>query len=55
MRGRFLKKSGGTVTIDELIEATGVDVRALELPEWIQRWASDAALPTGREPAPSEW
>ena len=55
IRGRFLKRSGGTVTIDELNEATGVDVRALEVPEWILRWASDAALPTGREPAPSDW
>ncbi len=55
IRGRFLKKSGGTVTIDELIEATGVDVRALELPAWIQQWAADAALPTNREPARSDW
>jgi acyl-CoA thioesterase FadM len=55
IRGRFLKRSGGTVTIDELNEATGVDVRALEVPEWILRWAADAALPTGREPARSDW
>ena len=55
IRGRFLKRSGGTVSIDELSEATGVDVRALEVAFWIQRWAGEAALPTGREPAPSNW
>lgn len=55
IRGRFLKKSGGTVSIDELIEAAGVDVRALELPEWVLRWAADVALPTSRETAPSTW
>jgi acyl-CoA thioesterase FadM len=55
IRGRFLKRSGGTVTIGELSEATGVDVRALEVPEWVLRWAADAALPTNREPARSDW
>jgi hypothetical protein len=55
IRGRFLKRSGGTVTIDELSDATGVDVRALEVPVWVRRWAADVALPTGREPASSDW
>lgn len=55
IRGRFLKKSGGTVSIDELIEVAGVDVRSLVLPAWVHRWAADVALPTGRDTARSDW
>jgi acyl-CoA thioesterase FadM len=55
IRGRFLKRSGGTVSIDELIEVAGVDVRALEMPDWVLRWAADVALPSGRQPARSDW
>lgn len=55
MRARFLKRTGGTVSIEELKEAAGVDVSVLEIPEWVLRWAADAALPSTRQPAPSEW
>lgn len=54
-RGRFLKKSGGTVSTAELSELLGVDVTTIVTPEWVRRWAADVALPTTREDAPSTW
>ena len=55
IRGRFLKRSGGTVPVADLAKALGVDVDALQLPEWVTRWAADVALPSTREAAPSDW
>jgi acyl-CoA thioesterase FadM len=55
VRGRFLKKSGGTVSLPELATALGVDLSELTLPEWLGRWADDVALPATREAAPSTW
>ena len=55
MRGRFLKKSGGTVSIAELTAALEVDASEVTLPAWLARWSDDVALPTTREPAQSEW
>ncbi len=54
-RARFLKKSGGTVSLAELSELAGVDVTALTPPAWVAQWAADIQLPPTREPAPSEW
>ncbi len=53
VRARFLKKSGGTVTNAELIEAIGASPRPL--PRWLHEWAVQTKLPTTREPAPSIW
>jgi YbgC/YbaW family acyl-CoA thioester hydrolase len=55
IRGRFLKKSGGLVPMDDLIELIGVAPHELEVPEWILRWGQKVALPSTRVPAPSEW
>jgi acyl-CoA thioesterase FadM len=55
IRGRFLKKSGGTVSLDELARMLDVDVTAVTLPPWLGEWAEDVALPTTREAAPSVW
>ena len=55
MRGRFLKKSGGTVSMAELSEALGVDTSEVTLPAWLARWSDDVVLPPTRSPAPSEW
>jgi acyl-CoA thioesterase FadM len=55
LRGRFLKRSGGTVNADEISAATGIDPAALPVPAWLERWAAEVALPTTREPAPSDW
>jgi len=38
VRGRFLKRSGGSVGIDELIAAVGVDGTSPALPQWIVDW-----------------
>lgn len=55
IRGRFLKRTGGVVTVAELAEALDVDVSTMHLPEWAERWASDVALPPTRAAAPSDW
>jgi acyl-CoA thioesterase FadM len=54
IRGRFLRKTGGTVPVPELIEAFGA-VEGDGLPEWIERWGADVALPATRAEAPSVW
>jgi acyl-CoA thioesterase FadM len=55
VRGRFLKKSGGVVTLAEIAAATGIDTAAMPAPEWALRWAADVALPPTKAAAPSEW
>lgn len=55
LRGRFLKRSGGIVTMQDLADASGIPVDALPVPEWMQRWAGDVALPSTKQPAPSTW
>jgi acyl-CoA thioesterase FadM len=55
LRGRFLKRTGGTVSLAEISEAVGVDVSNRPVPEWVRRWADDVALPSTRQPAPSVW
>ena len=53
-RARFLKKSGGTVSLAELAELTGTDT-ALRPPTWVADWAASIQLPPTRDAAPSEW
>lgn len=55
MRGRFLKKSGGTVSVAELGELAGVDPAEWQAPEWMRDWASSSALPPSRAIYPSNW
>ncbi|WP_082487173.1 acyl-CoA thioesterase [Leifsonia sp. Root112D2] len=55
IKGRFLKKTGGTVSIAELLDALGVVPTELTVPTWIERWGADAALPPTRAAAPSVW
>jgi hypothetical protein len=55
MRGRFLKKTGGTVSIGEVADALGVDTSEIPLPEWLARWSDDVLLPATRAEAPSTW
>ena len=54
-RARFLKKSGGTVSMAELSELTGVDVSAYPPPAWVADWVANVTLPPTRDPAPSTW
>ena len=55
MRGRFLKKTGGTVSVDELADALGVDTTTVTRPAWLARWSDENVLPPTRAEAPSEW
>jgi acyl-CoA thioesterase FadM len=55
MRARFLKKSGGTVTVAELGEVAGIDPTTMPIPEWIAAWAKDAALPPAKASFASDW
>lgn len=55
VKGRFLKRSGGSVPLKEISDALGVDVSQRSVPEWVHRWADDVALPSTRRHAPSEW
>lgn len=55
VRGRFLKKSGGTVSLDELARTLDVEVTEVTLPAWLAEWAEDVALPPTRAEAPSLW
>ncbi len=50
---RFLKKSGGSVSVAEFAEVMGAS--SAPIPEWIQRWVADTRLPSTRTPAPSVW
>jgi acyl-CoA thioesterase FadM len=54
IRARFLRKAGGTVPMAEIIEAFGV-TDAHGIPEWLERWGEDVALPATRAAAPSVW
>jgi len=55
IRGRFLKKSGGTVSLAELAQMLDVDLSEVTLPSWLAEWADDVALPSTRSAAPSVW
>jgi hypothetical protein len=56
MRGRFLKRSWGTLTPKEVMDGSGGwPGEQLVLPEWVSQWAKDCQLPKGKEPAPSNW
>ena len=55
IRGRFLKKSGGVVSVAELSAAIGIDVSAFAPPAWLTAWGAQVALPPTRAEAPSVW
>jgi acyl-CoA thioesterase FadM len=55
VRARFLKRSGGVLTIAELTEALGVAPADVTVPEWLLEWSEDVALPSTRAAAPSVW
>ena len=55
IKARFLKRSGGTVGIEEMLDAVGPAPAALELPDWLVRWGEDVRLPSTRDAAPSVW
>ena len=56
MRGRFLKRSWGILTPQEVMDGSGGwPGEKPVVPEWVKNWAKDVALPKGKEPAPSTW
>lgn len=55
VKARFLKRTGGTVAVEDLNALAGEDVTRIPLEAWVQRWADDVALPSTRAEAPSEW
>ena len=55
MRGRFLKRSGGTVGVAELGELAGIDPAAMPVPEWMTNWVADIALPPSKASFASDW
>jgi acyl-CoA thioesterase FadM len=54
IRGRFLKRGGGVVSIEELTATVG-SPPAEPVPEWLLNWSADVALPGTRAAAPSVW
>ena len=55
IRARFLKKSGGTVPVADVLAAVDATGQSLEVPDWVRRWGADVALPPTRAEAPSIW
>jgi len=55
IRGRFLRRSGGVVSIPELLEAVGPAPTDVTVPQWLLDWGVDAALPSTRADARSVW
>lgn len=55
VRARFLKRTGGTVSVAELADALGVDVADIGLPDWVPAWVDAVTLPPTRADAPSDW
>ncbi len=52
-RTRFVKRSGGVVTMDELHNKLGT--LPDEIPEWVHQWAESSRLVSAREKLPSDW
>lgn len=55
IRARMLRRSGGTVPLDELFAALDLPAELPEVPAWMHDWAAAATLPSTRRPAPSDW
>lgn len=56
MRGRFLKRSWGILTPQEVMDGSGGwPGETPVVPAWILQWAKDIQLPKGKEEAPSNW
>lgn len=55
MRGRFLKRSGGTVSVAELAELAGIQPADLQAPAWMTDWVNAIALPPSKATFTSDW
>lgn len=55
VRARMLRRTGGTVSNEQLFAAVGKPEGVREIDAWVHDWAAASALPPVRMPAPSEW
>ena len=55
IRARMLKRSGGTLSHEELFAAVGRPEGIPEVDAWVHDWAAASALPPTRADAPSVW
>ena len=55
VRARMLRRTGGTVSNEELFAAVGKPDGVPEIDAWVHDWAAASALPPVRTPAPSIW
>lgn len=55
IRARMMKRSGGTLSHEELFAAIGRPEGIPDVEPWIHEWAAAAALPSTRAEAPSIW
>ena len=55
VRARMLRRSGGSVSHEELFGALGFTGELPQVPEWTHEWADATRLPSTRKPAPSVW
>ncbi|MFY9713875.1 MAG: acyl-CoA thioesterase [Microbacterium sp.] len=55
VRARMLRRTGGTVSNEELFAAVGRPEGVPEIDEWVHDWAAASALPPVRTTAPSIW
>lgn len=55
VRARILRRGGGVVKIDELLEKTGAREEEMRLPDEIRAWGLDSRLPSTRDDATSTW
>ncbi|MEN2738882.1 acyl-CoA thioesterase [Microbacterium sp. X-17] len=55
IRARMLKRSGGTLSHEELFAAVGRPDDLPDIAPWMHDWAAASALPPTKAPAPSLW
>ena len=55
VRARILRRSGGVVSVPELIEKTGADPALLSVPDEVLEWGQLTKLPSTRDDATSVW
>lgn len=55
IRARMLKRSGGTLSHQELFAAVGRPEGLPDVEPWVHEWAVASALPSTRAEAPSHW
>lgn len=55
IRARILRRAGGVVPVEEVVEKSGVDRATLHVPEEILAWGQATKLASTRADTPSTW